>query len=353
MQDIDFDEIDRAVSSVTNTDTETSTVAAAATTVPTLVSTPEPITAPAVSLAARRSSGRFMDVVHPSSDMRPAAPSAPSLHREEVAPVVEAVPVSTRPAPAAIASSAFHWPEPIGTAQPSPIEVESIPEPISAPEPVIAPAPVFTPIVETPPPPAPAPEPVAAPTPEPAPELVTTPLELEEVLDTPLESPFLNDAKVEKRPLGAFSSQEFDTPLLETLDDVAPAYPSDPIVDVPAEAAVIEIPAIEAPVEEAVSEEPEEELLLEAHTETSHFKEAVATPEMLAGPTSITQQYKEQQSADTQESGAIYDTDAYHQALVHQPPKQHKGLIFVWIAALLLVGGGIGAAVYFFVLPLL
>jgi len=358
MHDIDFDEIDRAVNSVTNNDTETATVITPATPVPTLASTPEPVVSrsAAISPAARRTSGRFMDVVHPSSDMRPVtdarppAPSAPSLHREEVARTVS--PVSPRPEPAAVASSAFHWPDPIEPAQPT-VEVPAeviIPEP--APVPASEPEPVFTPetiVADVVPAPVSVPAPVAE---QPAPELVTTPLELEEMLDMPLESPFLNDAKVEKRPLGAFSSPETSAPLIDTLDEDMTTH--DPIA-VSAEEVVVAEP-VEVPVAEVAEadvEAPEEELLLEAHTETSHFKETAATPEMLAGPTSITQQYQEQPSTGTVQNGAIYDTDAYHQALVHPPKSTHKGLIVVWIAALLLVGGGIGAAVYFFVLPLL
>jgi len=350
MHDIDFDEIDRAVSSATNNDTETSIAAAMETPVPVLASTPEPpvSVAAVVSPAARRTSGRFMDVVHPSSDMRPStdvrppAPSAPSLHREEV--IAPADPVSSRPVPAAVASSAFHWPEPIKVAPRQEVSVAAEPEVIAEPVPEVLPEPIVAPV------PAPVAEPAVAPVATPAPELVTTPLVLEDILDSPLESPFLNDAKVEKRPLGAFSTSEASAPLYETLDEPQS-------VEAPAE--VIEIPTPETPAEdsptpvEAATEAPEEELLLEAHTETSHFQEPVVTPDVPAGPTSITQQYKEQPSTDTEPNGAIYDTDAYHQALVHQPKAHHKGLVFVWIAALLLVGGGVGAAVYFFVLPLL
>jgi len=317
MQDIDFDEIDRAVSSVTNPTTEITTPT------PPVSESVAPVTAPALdpiaprtetpvtaSPAARRSSGRFMDVVHPSSDMRPKAPSAPSLHREEIPrePIV-----AERPAPVTTASSAFHWPD----TTPS-VSSFKAPEPIV--EPVIAPAPV--------------PEPVVA-----APVIEEAPL-------APLESPFLTDAKVEKRPLGAFSPTESDLPLLEDFNDTPTATPEPVVVEEAPVAEVSDVPDVE-----------EEELLLEAHTQTSEVAQPIDAPapiaDVPAGPTSIVQQYKEQPATEAQASGSIYDTEAYHQALVHQPKKNSGALVIVWIAALILVGGGIGAAVYFFVLPLL
>jgi len=70
------------------------------------------------------------------------------------------------------------------------------------------------------------------------------------------------------------------------------------------------------------------------------------------GPTSITPQYKEQASSN-QQSGAMYDTESYHQA-VSTPPKKKSGLFTVVLILLLVVlGAGGGFAVYTYVLPML
>ena len=347
MQDIDFDEIDRAVSSVTNpgrTAVPPRPVEApiVSENTPTPTAYVEPSAQPpdqaisahaAPSLAARRSSGRFMDVVHPSSDMRPHAPAELHFDREETIPA-QRIEVAARPeAPEhteVTAPVAFHWPDPIDMADNSPV----------------APAPVM-------------PEPVAAPK-----------ISDEDLFATSLESPFLTNTKVEKRPLGAFSYPESDLPLIEDFAD-------QPVVVVPV-AAESEPVDVENVVEDTTPEVvmptatslDEETLLLEADNEEVEEPEEPVSPvtevtpavapvsanpveEAPVGPTSITQQYKEHPSTDTQPSGSIYDTEAYHQPLAHPAKKHSSLLVIVWILALIIVGGGIGAAMYFFVLPLL
>lgn len=341
MQDIDFDEIDRAVNSLTSTSSDApaaspSSEPASPLVEPVAEAPVESTSAPAPaapSPAARRSSGRFMDVVHPSSDMRPTtlsrpAPSAPTFHREEV---VERDDESNRPEPAAVASSAFHWPDPIDVASQSP-QSEPLPEPS---------------------------------TPDPVPEVAEEPPAVPELGDlindenhddtTPLESPFLPGAKVEKRPLGAFSGADEGLPLLE---DPIP-FSTAPVTEEPT-------PEVEEPAHEEHETHPEElhpELLaLEGHNQDESLPEATnpteplpapATEEISTGPTSITQQYTEHTSSTTEPSGAIFDTDAYHLPLTHSPKKYSGILIVVWIIALILVGGGIGAGIYFVLLPML
>ena len=311
MQDIDFDEIDRAVSSASRTAPAQRSVSievpprpavapAAASIAISMPEEPAPAPAPAsvappaapVTPAARRSSGRFMDVVHTSSDMRPArssAPSAPSLHREEV---IDRTEVAPRPVATTVASSAFHWPDTVQVSQPT----------------------------ETPMPEAPAAEEPAA----------------------PLESPFLANAPIEKRPLGAFSDTESTLPLIEE-PIPAPADSQSLAADV---ASLLDEP-VEVAQPEPVAETPIADVPV---------FESIATPvqEQPTGPTSIIQQYKEQPNvADAQTTGSIYDTEAYHQPVV-QSAKKHSGwLVVAWILSLILVGGGIGAGVYFVVLPML
>lgn len=342
MQDIDFDEIDRAVSSITDPKTNTETkveepissgletpsyVAHTSIDMPTQPETVPSLGTSASSPAVRRSSGRFMDVVHPSSDMRPAhqsTPLVPHLRREQVAERDEVTP---RSEPTPVPGAAFHWPDPIDLVAPTP-------------EPVVEP-------------------PTLDLTPELFPEEDDAALTVPSVPTGPLESPFLSDAVVEKRPLGAFSGADADLPLIE-----------DPIPGFSGATQQPEAPAWTEEPQESKEVEPElheEVLLLEAHTEdeaetvkleASTIDSIESSPiptvsETPVGPTSITQQYTEQPSTASQSSGSIYDTEAYHQPLTKPVKKRPVGLIIVWIVALILVGGGIGAAVYFFVLPLL
>ena len=101
MQDIDFDELDRAVNSVIS---DASAPAPEheereAPEVKREVEVPErkQISRPTVSPAARRSNGRFMDVVHPSSDMRPKGSAAPAPTPSRTAETV--TPPAPKPAP--------------------------------------------------------------------------------------------------------------------------------------------------------------------------------------------------------------------------------------------------------------
>lgn len=325
MQDIDFDEIDRAVSSVRGRDT---------TPTPDIVAPRESIQAPVVearetlseafssSPAARRSTGRFMDVVHPSSDMRPnggndrsPAPAAASFHSDEV--ISEKSEMTDRSEPAATSSSAFHWPDPIEVAELAPIEET----------PALEPVPV-TPLVED--------------------DLDLIDDEDEEA--APLESPFLSDTKVEKRPLGAFSTTDsgLDLPLLEDFPEPTASPVLAPVPEIEQETA--DVPAELHPdllLLDTHSEDEEVPELLPKHTETAPEND------IPTGPTSINQQYKEQPSTVSQPSGAIFDTEAYHQPLTHTPKKRSIVVIIVWIVALILVGGGIGAGIYFVVFPML
>ncbi|HRQ86796.1 MAG TPA: hypothetical protein PLY16_01670, partial [Candidatus Saccharibacteria bacterium] len=145
----------------------------------------------------------------------------------------------------------------------------------------------------------------------------------------PLQSPFITTS-VEKRPLGGSSSgaslsdadavtsaaqvsqsrNAQDTPLPKELSDEILA-----LDDVP------------------VSNEPQEAPTL-------------STPPPFAAPSS-------HPAATQGQTGGIYDTDSYH-APAKKASKKKTGLfITLWILGLIVVGGGVGAAVYFFVLPLL
>lgn len=321
MQDIDFDELDRAVSSVmTNPSDDTTPVV-----------TPEPnIETPAqpapTSPAVRRSSGRFMDVVHPSSDMRgtqqPSRPKAP-----ESAPSVAPAP---QPAEEATEKSgdAFSWPDPIDLAA---AKMPDQPEPV-----VEAPSVTEEPTTDEP--------------------------------ESPLESPFLTDTKVEKRPLGAFSETSAPLDLSAALDEISnetseaventevaeSTSPSAPLAVHEVDDNALEL-SEEALIGAAVSSDtssaestPEPSAPVKTPEETSA---ADLEPTVPLGAASIPQQYAEQPNSNNQPSGAIYDTEAYHQPLNHPHKKGNGWLVVLWIVGLIVLGGGLGAALYFFVLP--
>lgn len=101
MTDFDFEELDKAVSgALTNDDNGAGTpVTVNGASAPT--AEPSPVTpAPSLAPAARRSSGRFMDMVHPTSDMRNSPSVAPRptvTSRPEAPPPTE--PVFSEPTP--------------------------------------------------------------------------------------------------------------------------------------------------------------------------------------------------------------------------------------------------------------
>ena len=276
-----------------------------------------PADSPAISTApaARRSSGRFMDMVHPSSDMRSKN-------------AVLTSPVATRPEPSR--------PQPVRS-EATHLQTTPVPQPI-VPEPVQPEAPAW---------------------------------------NEPLESPFLPDAKVEKRPLGGgdaaktedTSDDIFDfqgllddepeellleapeaqerleaTTMPDPIDFAAASSMSDPVnaTDYDVEPTTNDVP-FTPPV--AVVAEPEVTAVYEAPVSR-------VAPEEPIGPTSITPQYKEQPSSN-QETGAMYDTESYHQP-VSQPVKKKSGwLTVLWILLLVIIGAGAGFAVFTYVLPML
>lgn len=293
MNDIDFDEIDRAVSSASSRGGSTPTPA----TETRNDEMPQPTSTSSAVPAARRSSGRFMDVVHPSSDMRSSASRSAPRRDEPETPASE-------PSEAPTASKHQDWPDPLD----------------------------FHGFTDTPA------EPEA-----PVPEPTDTPAQ-------PGDSPFLSDAKVEKRPLGAFSTE---TPSEAT--DESPSTDEVPTPEVSPEAEQTKEPvsAEEPKTEEKEPDTQSQEAPAATESAETPAVEATKPVDEPTGPTSITQQYKEQPSTTDQPSGAIYDTESYHKPLAYPAKKKSSALLIVWIFALLVVGGGAGAAVYFFVLPML
>lgn len=296
MSDFDFDELDKAVSGALGSASTPDTTAAPTPREDT-PSVPVAERSAPIPAARRATGGRFMDVVHPSSDMRTPAPSAARTSAPASSP---------------------------------------IPKP-----PVIFPSSEVT-----------------------AAESTETQKSDEQSADwtKPLESPFLPDAKVEKRPLGGFGGgldavdpeQIPDFPLPETGEVELLEAPDEPRL----EATATDTPAEES--SEVVEVEKEDAQPVEETPETSETPETASAPETPSsvpapdpaevGPIAITQQYQEKPSTE-QESGAIFDTEAYHQPVAAPAKKRSGAWTILWVVLLVLVGAGLGVFGYYFILP--
>ncbi len=340
MKDIDFDELDKAVSSLmsppandnvgTNSaDEATAETPAVSLDAPVVTSenqlsethepeTTEKAAAPTTTSipAARR--GRFMDVMHPSTrDMKKPSPVGP-ISRQGV---------TLQP-----------------TTAPTPAESPAAPE-------------------------APAEQPDMNTALEEAPTFGMDSLESEPIIENkeaeaesteetpPLSSPFLPDAKVEKRPLGRPIEPVPAVDLAAALSEDAATMP---VSELPVEGKDAQLP------EQPIPPEFDSELLsVETSTEnlppetqpaavpaTAEQPAAAPVPEPVVSSTpaatmtsaSIPQQYKLQPKQNEEApASAIYDT----QPLAH-PAKKSSGLLWiVGIMAILLIGVGGGAAIYY------
>lgn len=270
MSEFDFEELDRAVTSALGRSTND--------TVPARSSDPsaasDPVqrgqVAPRMSVPARRANGRFMDVVHPSSDMR----------------TPDNTPTSSQ------ASSA---------------------------RPSIMPEPNFV---------APEPEPA------PAPQAVAT--EAPQVPETPpLESPFIQ-TDVEKRPLGGSSNNDSNTATLSDADAVTSAA---------------QVSKSRWSQQTPLPKELSDEVL--ALDDVPATKESLNEPPLASAPMPFTPTPTHPAAKSSATTPGIYDTESYH-AQVVKPAKKKTGLfIALWILSLVIIGAGVGALVYFYVLPLI
>ncbi len=343
MTELDFDELDKAVSSVMEKTANTSadgTAPTAATPESTSIPSSPPVTSPALlpikppsrpsSPPAARRAGRFMDVVHPSSDMAtPNKPTMPSQRLTITPPTMTAAPVDP---PKKVSGGANElqspvMPDPIALADSTPIpdSIDSSDSPATTPP------------------------------------------------DAPLTSPFLPDAKVEKRPLGG-NIPSLDAAIAAelgkvTIDEAVPTTESVDSIKVKTseklEPKLVEEPTarkddkqLTPSVEEAVLPPELNQDLVAIESGTASEQTEVepptvpkatetTTPTESIGAGSIQPQYHEQPSSGDTSHAPIFDAAADHSPLDH-PVKPKSGWLWVIvIIVLLLVGAGAGAAAYF------
>lgn len=336
MTEFDFDELDRAVNNLM-TDVDTSkrdevfddpaekTVEIADTQTQSAPVATTPVIAQ--PLAAKRR-GRFMDVVHPSSDMNSSfapkrtgtpiqpAVSVPSTDEANASPTETSdshvdIPQNESTLDTMNDLSNFHEPQESATTGVDELTSESD---MASENDVPADSQEFTGSSEQAP-------------------------------DLPQDSPFLADAKVEKRPLGAPSdaSEETDglyAPLtVESQTDLSQPVDEAPAIESTPQELSPEIMNIES--SSMTDSEPEE-----------HAASTVPAEQILAvestSPTDIVPQYTESATHNSEPSGAIYDTAAYHQPLEHVAKKHGGWGIVLWVLLLLIVGAVAGAAYFYF-----
>lgn len=375
MKEIDFDELDRAVSSLMgdvktdgNPDKDPATGEPFEKVIELddlKVSVPE---GPAESLGASgaipvakppapaiKRSGRFMDVVHPSSDMmKPSSMGSVSRQGNNIIP----------PAP----RTSETVDEPISLAEP--VDEAEQKEQIFTPqtEKTIA-APENIEVEEQQKPTSDSwPDPIDLATDEKEPDTDFS-AQLIDILgdvgdsskesdssvhvddepdsEFPQSSPFLSDAKVEKRPLGGYQT---DAELPSDGVAVNVAIEDDTSAQIavelnlPAELGA-DIMAVEAAQSGAEEQKPTVEPVELAQPTPTQEPNAHETVNKSSG--SISQQYKEEPSSDNGETGAIYDTATYHKALEHPAKKKSGWSVVLWILGLILLGG-IGGVAYFY-----
>ena len=180
------------------------------------------------------------------------------------------------------------------------------------------------------------------------------------------DSPFIENLKVDKRPLGAFSSTIVEKPVaattaeepveksLSSLLDEAPAETS---AEEPTKSPVIETPTYIGGVDEAqeLPAELQDDVLAVESTGMIHEQEPLsdenvglkeATENSSSAALSSSVSGEKTGKANTEET--VYASEAYTKPLAHPQKKKTGWFSVVLIILLLLVGAGAGFAIYYF-----
>lgn len=310
MDDINFDELDKAVSSAMKPATEPSVAMPAEPVQPPAVvsadSTPAEVTTPSPVLPVKRR-GQFMDIVH-TTNSRPTTPSV-SREASTIKPLnpeiikadggIVGSGIAPEPAQADIAETSFEQPAAESTARQD-FNVEA--EPSTGPS-----APVITPFVE--------------------------------------------GAQVEKRPLGAFAdSDTMNETTAESTTEPASVAPEEPAA---AETVTMDTPEVAESADESVGEQSESDVIDQSPDTTApaFMNDDYATTLMPdEGPAqSIPQQYQVDNSLTASEDHSVFDTTQYHQPLLPPTKPNHgrKVLMYVLLVILMLaIGSAAGYAIF-------
>jgi hypothetical protein len=353
MKDIDFDELDKAVNSLMATAPELSAsstddvkpetvldvssqpepvastpsepaepvvvTTAETVSVTTVPAAPEASSAPAAPVApAVKRTGRFMDMVHTSSEMkpRPVASTPPSREGLSITPrpnsttATPSVPaedaVASSPAPSSETETPDIMPDPIDVSNAADTSMADL---ASSTEPDITASPVTA------------------------------------------ESPFIADAKVEKRPLnpGTSVSESFDSQFASELnpDETSDQAPTDTDAGADEPPVTPQVPELSSDLVAIESNDKLEEPVATQSTDTKQAASAVSTTTTPLGATSIAKQYKSQPSTGDQSHAAIYDASEYPEPVAHPAKKKSGWLWVLWVVLLLGVGAGAAALLYF------
>lgn len=322
MDDINFDELDKAVNTALQQSAPRATPAKEE---PTTNTAQQPETPKSPTVVPQRR-GQFMDMVHPSSDMtkqsvlQRTARQAPTLQPlnpevvETTSSEPEASPSEVGPQPQAVSPSisekiedtevhpatASEWPDPLDVMERT--EEDKNDTGASQPEEYEAP----------------------------------TDMPQEKEPEDSNSSPFIPGAETEKRPLGAFTGvpqatneesaePSVDEPVAEHLPETettSEELPSVPPMSVPEELSP-EVVSVES---DEPSKTPEKEQ--DDHEETPGDANGLAA--------SISQQYKSVETpAEEQGEHPVFDTKDYHQPLTPPAKKSHVGLIVSLIFVIL------------------
>jgi hypothetical protein len=363
MTELDFEELDKAVSNLmSNVDTSKrntavddpedkvvtldTSVLAASSDVPSVDGKTNTSSQSASAPLAVKRRGQFMDMVHPSSDMKTSPSASPTRRGMTIQPtnpnILATTPIVTAHVPSDDTKVSPHEMESTGTTVPQATR-EVIDGGHTSRESLIAdgddheqPDSTDAVMSEV----ASSDEPTAgatksedfssgASTAEPLPSADEP---------TPLSSPFLPDAKVEKRPLGALS-------------DASETQLPEPAVSVPVGANQIAQTEM-TPEEDAQSPPPvplPDELKSEVVALESSSTGVQASSEGLdAQSGQIAQQYQEQASSGDQQSTAIYDTSTHTQPLVASTKKSSVWKWVLWVVVLVIISILGGAAYFYF-----
>jgi hypothetical protein len=217
--------------------------------------------------------------------------------------------------------------------------------------------------------------PTAESTPAPKPTIAVPPIG-GSITDNPAveeapESPFIADAKVEKRPLNAFFDKDSDKLSEETGQPTyaaAIALENSPVagkdenpsisVDTPLPAelqnSLLQIESsdtsnVSAPIIQQQPEAPTDE---SNKVDTKELIDETKTDQPAASQhviNSIPQQYTPAGSTSPQNTGPIFDTSVYHNSAAIKPAKKSNAWIWILMVVLVLIGATIGVGIYLFV----